>query len=172
MFPSIIPIFALFLQIPLSYSLAATCRSINPFQNNYVETLIQHFDYQVCQQGCEPTINQFEDWGQKYIIDPIITSVIEKMGLPDIYTITHGVSVNTTKEVKHTCLGGNGGQSLCQDKTLDLFAKCLEKNLVRIILSDVEPYSVFISEAMCKKAKEYLEGEDLWKRVIPGYVDK
>ncbi|KAF5855556.1 hypothetical protein ETB97_008994 [Aspergillus alliaceus] len=156
----------------ISNGLPEPCHLIDPFKNNNVETVINKFDYQVCQKGCTPTFSQFNKWGKESLVDPIVNSMIEKMGLPIVPSITHDITNHIANEIRDACLGTMKEQNICEGKMLDIFGQCLKENIVPVTLSQVEPYSAFITEEMCKKAKQYVEGEELWTRVIPGAFDE
>ncbi|KAE8154262.1 hypothetical protein BDV25DRAFT_135952 [Aspergillus avenaceus] len=152
-------------------ALPATCHEIDPFQGDNLEHLLDTIKSQVCEKGCKPTTAQFDSWGRDTIVHPFILALSETMGLPNLPTVTKRLTDSISENLLNTCGVVVGDKDACQGQILDSFGQCMKKNLVSIVLEDADPYSFLVSDAMCEKAKKYVEGEDLWTKVIPGYLD-
>ncbi|KAA8645090.1 hypothetical protein EYZ11_007414 [Aspergillus tanneri] len=164
---------ATYLWSSVTNCLPKSCDAIDPFKdNNKLETLLQKFDTIVCQKGCKPTVSQFKDWGKEALFDPLLSSTMGKMGLPNVPKITSGISTDVTNDLIDNCAGSMRDQDVCQGSNLDAIGQCLKENMVSVAMNKVEPYSFIVTEDMCKKAKVYLEGEELWEQLIPQYFDK
>lgn len=76
------------------------------------------------------------------------------------------------KAVEQHCSDLATAKDYCQDTgAFTAYAACAKEHITTVITNHVLDVEVLVSEDMCEKELEYLEKNEFWDKVLPGYVD-
>ncbi|RAL13935.1 uncharacterized protein BO97DRAFT_477054 [Aspergillus homomorphus CBS 101889] len=161
------------LSMPATASLPATCTSMQDVVPSHLDTFPTLFQNHICSQGCKPTMTDFKQFLSQGIITQIITAAIQQMGLQQFSSLADPIAEDATSKIEQKCMSGNTtGKNLCDDgKSLAALVDCLKTNMMPQILADVDQFSIFVTDDMCRKVKEFVQGPELWEITIPGAMD-
>jgi hypothetical protein len=150
-----------------------TCTKMHDNLGDKPDTIFKQFSSIICNKGCKPIIAHYDRWAKKNVVMPMIKYAMKKMGLPQHERTIHKLADHVVATVKAKCKPQLGKQHLCEDpETLENFGRCLKAQLMPVVMENIGGLMPLVAEPICKKEFSYLQKDDLWERVIPGFFHK
>lgn len=187
------------LALATAQSLPGTCEDIPGALGDKPKNLHNYFNQEVCQKSkCTSTINE----GTSFIEDTVFPKLFEQfakdLGISSGNKATiQKISKEVSQAIQQSCSQQHGGKKVCDDDEAVLqYGQCALKAAEPVINKQTKKMqkrqaedddndddedneddeddegSGLPSEEQCEKLEEVLTNEELWSKIIPGFIDQ
>lgn len=157
----------LYLLLPVS-AVAWTCLRVVSKLAGRPGDLYDKFQTEICERGCQPTVPHWDLWTRNNTFVPAVRALMSRMNVPHQEEALLKMGDDVAVIIKDRCGPELHGRHICSDPdTLADFGNCFKRNFVTAAIKHLPILLPMASEEMCKEQYSYLEGDDLWERIIP-----
>lgn len=135
-------------------------------------SLSELYQTEICAKGCEPSVDDWDEWTYEYAFLPFVDNVTKEMGLSQKF---HDTWVQLGKDlaanVKRDCTPLLQGTHFCANSdALEQWGKCFKRNFIVLSVTNSLKLIPLITSELCQADYMYLDRDELWEVVLPGYM--
>lgn len=153
-------------------ALPPACTRILGTLSNRLDSLAHAYQTEVCAKGCQPAVADWEEWTYQHAFLPFVDTVATEMGLSSRFRdtfIQFGEQVAAV--VKRDCGPLLQGKHFCaESEALNQWGSCFKKKSAVVALRNSFKLFPLVTSEICKGEYTYLEKDELWEVVLPGYM--
>ncbi|PYH47851.1 uncharacterized protein BP01DRAFT_335473 [Aspergillus saccharolyticus JOP 1030-1] len=155
---------------PITATFSATCLKAIVALTSRPHAILEHFQHEVCDQGCRPTLSHWDLWTRNHTFVPAVRSLLVGADQPaQQEEAMKRLGDEVAALIKRQCGPILGGRDVCADRnTLAAFGTCFQKSFVRVALAYWPQLLPLASEPICRAQYEWVQQSRLWEEIIPG----
>lgn len=175
--PTLITVLTLHTSTSTSIStplISPTCDKLTSIAGPKLDKAYDAYYKVICSHGCKPIVSgQYTTLVSEAILKPSVQTIATNLGIDrSRIEIFLSITDESMKAVEQHCSDLATAKDYCQDTgAFTAYAACAKEHITTVITNHVLDVEVLVSENMCEKELEYLEKNEFWDKVLPGYVD-
>lgn len=131
--------------------------------------IFQHFQREICDRGCQPTIPHWDLWARNNTFVPAVQSLMKRLNIPRQEEALIKLGDDAAEIIKTRCGPALEGNHICADaETLSGFGNCFKRNFIRSAVMNLPVLLPMASEEACREQYEFVKNDQLWNEIIPG----
>ncbi|KAL1961810.1 hypothetical protein VTN77DRAFT_1022 [Rasamsonia byssochlamydoides] len=148
------------------------CTKVLSTLSDRVDSLAQSYQTEICSKGCQPAIDDWDQWTYQHAFLPFVNTVTTEMGLSSRFRETFiQLGEQVAAVVKRDCGPFLKGKHFCaESEALNQWGRCFKRNFVVVAMKNSLKLLPLVTSEICRGEYTYLEKDELWEVVLPGYM--